>query len=76
MFMDIPAGGEGWFDPPGPRCKSCKEPIAPGAPSEELEFPSNTQHQLEGMSGLYHSSCAKPYASILRAMNMLSRFGR
>ena len=34
MFMDIPAGGEGEFEPILPRCRSCHQPIAPDAPHD------------------------------------------
>ena len=73
MFMDIPARGEGGHEPLVPRCRSCKQPIAPGSPSETLSFANEGEHRLEELSGLYHAACARPFASLQRAMDMLSR---
>ena len=73
MFMDIPAGGEGDYDPHLPRCRSCSQPIAPGAPIEILIFPADGAHRLEDLSGPYHAACARPFASLQRALDMLSR---
>jgi hypothetical protein len=73
MFMDIPARGEGDYEPILPRCRSCSEPILPGAPREILTFPADGDDRLEELSGPYHAACAQPFASLQRAMNMLSR---
>lgn len=73
MFMDVPAGGEGGQEPILPRCRSCKQPIAPGTPSETLAFPNDGAHGLSDLNGSYHSACAQPYASLKRALDMLSR---
>jgi len=43
-------------------------------PAEDLRFEAIGDHQFEGMDGLYHASCAKPYLSILRALNALRGF--
>jgi hypothetical protein len=73
MFMDIPAGGEGKYEPILPRCRSCKQPIAPDAPREILTFPPGGEHRLEELDGPYHTACAQPFASLQRAIDMLSR---
>jgi len=73
MFMDIPAGGEGGCEPILPRCRSCKQPIPPGSPSATLTFPVDSEHHLEELSGLYHADCARPFASLQRALDVLSR---
>jgi hypothetical protein len=73
MFMDIPAGGEGGYEPILPRCRSCKQPIPPGAPSETLTFSTGSDYRLEELSGPYHAACAQPFASLQRALDMLSR---
>jgi hypothetical protein len=39
--------------------------------SVRVDFP-NDPHGLRGLSGLYHATCSKPFASMARAMNMLS----
>ena len=73
MFMDIPAGGEGDYEPSLPRCRSCKQPIAPEAPREILTFSNEGEHRLEELNGPYHAECARPFASLQRALDMLSR---
>jgi hypothetical protein len=73
MFMDIPAGGEGDYEPILPRCRSCQQPIAPGTPREILTFPAGSEPSLDELNGPYHSACARPFASLQRAMDMLSR---
>jgi hypothetical protein len=73
MFMDIPARGEGGAEPILPRCRSCKQPIPPGSPSETLSFENAGDHRLEELSGPYHAACARPFASLHRAMWTLSR---
>jgi hypothetical protein len=73
MFMDIPASGEGGFEPLPPRCHSCKQFIAHGAPTETVAFPVDQEHHLQDLNGLYHAECARPYLSIYRALDMLSR---
>ncbi len=73
MFMDIPARGEGDYEPFVPRCRSCRQPIPPGAPREILAFPPEGEHRLDELNGPYHPDCARPFASLKRAMDMLSR---
>jgi hypothetical protein len=73
MFMDIPAAGEGGHEPILPRCRSCKQPILPGSPSQTLSFPANADHGLDELNGSYHAACAQPFASLQRALAMLSR---
>ncbi|MCH8616504.1 hypothetical protein LZ016_10375 [Sphingomonas sp. SM33] len=71
MFLDLKSGDH-WGDPV---CKSCKLVIAPAEPTEVLKFDGHNDQQLDEMTGLYHAHCAKPYLSILRALNALGRFG-
>ena len=73
MFMDVPAGGEGGHEPILPRCRSCKLPIAPGSPSQTLAFPAGLDDRVDSLNGPYHTACARPFASLLRALEMLSR---
>ena len=73
MFVDIPAGGESGDEPIAPRCRSCKQPIAPGSPRETLSFPTDDALGLSAFNGAYHAGCAQPYASLKRALDMLSR---
>ena len=44
----------------GPRCKGCKEPIEDGQPTTEMRFTQDPRGEL-GMSGPWHSECARPY---------------
>jgi hypothetical protein len=73
MFMDIPAEGEGGNEPILPRCRSCKEPIAPDSPSATLTFPADDDFHLEELNGSYHADCARPFASLQRALDALTR---
>jgi hypothetical protein len=73
MFMDVPAGGEGAFEPVEPRCRSCKQPIPSGAPQQILTFPAGGEYRLEELNGPYHLACARPFASLQRALDVLSR---
>lgn len=73
MFMDIPAGGEPGPEPIPPRCRSCKQPISPDEPRRTLTFPSNSDYRFDELNGLYHAACARPFASLQRAMDMLTR---
>ena len=73
MFMDIPAGGEGNHEPILPRCCSCKQPIALDEPHEVLTFPAGGEHRLEELNGPYHAACARPFAGLQQALDMLSR---
>lgn len=66
MAFDASPGG----DPRGPWCKACRQPIMAGEPSETVQF--NTE-ETRDMSGLYHKACAKPFASMARALNVLGR---
>jgi hypothetical protein len=60
--------GRGW-------CLSCKQPIHENEPSARIEFASDPSG-IQGLTGDYHVPCSKPYASLARALDMLSRFGR
>ena len=73
MFMDIPSHGEPWGE--GRRCRSCKLPIDPAEPVEELRFETGSGHKLEELNGAYHARCARPLLSVKRALDMLSNLG-
>lgn len=66
MAFDATPGG----DPRGPWCKACRQPIEAGQATETVNFETEDARD---MSGLYHKACAKPFASIARALNMLGR---
>ncbi len=64
-------GGEPWWQ----QCKSCKRAIAAHEPVEQLRFDPDPIHRLDEMNGTYHAACAKPFVSIIRALNTLQRWG-
>lgn len=71
MFLNLKAYGEPWD---GQRlCRSCKAPIDPAEPAEELRFENHSGHRLEELNGAYHARCAQPFLSIKRALDALSR---
>ena len=69
MFLDSYWQGE----PPGPVCRSCKQPIGKDQAAEEVQFPHDPDRQTHEMSGLYHAACARPFRSIAHALKMLDR---
>jgi hypothetical protein len=56
MAFDAVPGG----DPRGPWCKGCKAPIQPGQGSTNMHFHEDPDGKL-GLSGPWHSECARPY---------------
>ncbi len=72
MFLDEKPHGEPWES--GRICRSCRSPIAPDEPVEELRFESGSEHRLEELNGDYHAACAQPFLSIKRAFDLLGRF--
>lgn len=67
--MDFdPRWGDGSNDP---WCKHCNRPITSEQERVRVDFP-NDPHGFKGLSGLYHLACSKPFASMARAMNMLT----
>ena len=36
-------------------------------------MPYDSEHKLHELNGVYHSDCAKPFLSIVRALDALSR---
>ena len=70
MFLDLNTDRY-WHD--APACKSCKRPILSEHPTEQLQLPVDSEHKLHELNGLYHSECARPFLSIMRALDALSR---
>lgn len=73
MFLDSKAHGEPWEQ--RRVCRSCKSPIDPAEPVEELRFKSESGHRLEELNGPYHLRCARPFLSIRNALDALGRLG-
>ncbi len=67
MLFDTSTGGEGGFE--GPWCVRCNQPIQKDDSSQRISFP-NDPHGHQGLTGLYHDRCAKPFSSLARIMNM------
>ena len=68
MFLDLKAGDD-WGS--GPMCQSCKQPIGAADATQTLHFGNHGEHRLAQMNGIYHSICARPYVSMLRALEAL-----
>jgi hypothetical protein len=56
MAFDAEPGG----DPRGPWCKGCRSPITQGQTTTHLHFDKDPVGKL-GLTGLWHSECARPY---------------
>jgi hypothetical protein len=66
MAFDATPGGY----PCNSWCKACRQPIEAGQAVETVQFDTE---ETRDMSGLYHRACAKPFASMARALNILGR---
>jgi len=66
------AGGGGFNNP---SCRSCKQPILEGERSMRITFATDASGA-QGLTGDYHATCGKPFDSLARALNVMSRFGR
>ncbi len=64
-------GGEPWWQ----RCKSCKRPIAANEPVEHIRFEPDAVDNVDEINGTYHAECARPFLSVVRALNSLKRVG-
>ena len=70
MFLDLDRD-RSWNEPVA--CKSCKRPILSEHATEQVQMPFDSDHGLHELNGVYHSECAKPYLSVIRALDMLTR---
>jgi hypothetical protein len=67
MAFDAVPGG----DPRGPWCKGCKAPIEKHHTSTNMHFAQDPDGA-HGLSGLWHSECARPFwDSITPVLNKL-----
>lgn len=64
-----------WGGPDRPSCRACKQPILERERSRSITF-DNDRNGRKGLTGEYHLSCSRPFDSLARAINMMSRFGR
>jgi len=71
MPLDMAPGGE---EPRGPWCASCKAPIAKSQRSVRVHFDSDP-HGFRGLTGEYHETCSKPFASLAHVINV-TKFSR
>ena len=53
----------------GPTCCACKKPILDGERSTRVSFRTDP-HGAEGLTGEYHLSCSKPFASLAHVLNI------
>jgi hypothetical protein len=73
MYLDEPYFPGGGFS--GPVCRACKQPFGENERTTRVQFASDPEGD-KGLTGDYHLNCAKPFASMARAINAMSRFGR
>jgi hypothetical protein len=52
-----------------PSCCGCKQPIRQGERSTRVHF-DNDPHGAKGLTGEYHLSCSKPFASLAHVINL------
>ena len=71
MFLDLNPERR-WDEEPS--CMSCKALITVDQPSREVRLPFDAQHKTHELNGLYHFECARPYLSLIRAMESLTRW--
>ena len=74
MYLDESQFAHGG-GPGGPACRACKQQILEGERSMRIAFDTDPNGR-QGITGEYHVACSKPFDSLARATNMLSRFGR
>ena len=56
-------------DPGGGWCLACRRPLESNQSAMRIEFQTDPDGR-EGLSGLYHKACAKPFRSLARIINM------
>lgn len=66
-----PDGGDPWWQ----QCQSCKQPIAANEPVEHIRLTHDPVHGSDKINGTYHAECARPFLSLVRALNSLTRWG-
>jgi len=71
MFLDLNPDRR-WEE--APSCMSCKGLITSGQPTEQVRLPFDPHHKTHELNGIYHSECARPYLSVIRAMTALTRW--
>jgi hypothetical protein len=69
MFVDF-SPDRFWDEPVS--CKSCRGPILSSHATEQLQMPFDREHGLHELNGVYHSECAQPYLSVIRALALLT----
>ena len=66
-YLPMPEGG----GPHEPWCTSCKAPITDGQRSVRIAF-DHDPHGYQGLTGIYHVHCSRPFQSLARALKVLS----
>lgn len=56
-------------EPNSPWCRACKQPIFQGQPATRVDFQTDPRGD-EGLTGMYHSECSRPFASLARVINL------
>jgi hypothetical protein len=76
MPFDGTTAREPWGDPWWHRCRSCKQPIGPNEPIENVRLQYDDVHQSHRINGIYHAGCAKPYLGLVRALETATALTR
>jgi hypothetical protein len=56
-------------DPRGGWCLACRRPLEDGQPVTRISFQTDPEGK-EGLSGLYHKLCAKPFSELAKVINL------
>jgi hypothetical protein len=57
-----------------PWCRACKQLIGPSEPVVQIHFQSDPEGA-QGLTGIYHRLCGRPFQSLARVVNMSLRGG-
>jgi hypothetical protein len=56
-------------DPRGGWCLACRRPLDDGQPVTRISFQTDPEGK-QGLSGLYHRICGKPFSELAKVINL------
>jgi hypothetical protein len=56
-------------NPGRPSCRACKQPIWHGQPATRVDFRTDPDGS-QGLTGVYHKPCSRPFLSLARVVNL------